>query len=61
MNNNKYNLKIGQLIHRDKEFNNKFTVVIIGFTPKGLYTTIRNFGEKEKWQIMTNRLIPLNN
>jgi len=57
--NNPFNLKRGETAILDKDCNNSSEVIIVDFTPKELYTTVRNYGEIVTWDVMTNRLSPL--
>lgn len=57
---NKYNFKIGDIAILDAEFNNCSKVIILGITPKGMFSWIRLFDDKDSkgWEVMTYRLTP---
>jgi len=60
MNNNKYDLKIEQLCWLDANYQNKSQVVIVEFTPNKMFATVHPKNNPwDKWQVMTNRLSPI--
>jgi hypothetical protein len=60
MNHNKHNLMVGQIVWLDLKYNNKSEVKIFAFTPNEMYTTVHAKNETgDMWQVMTNRLTPI--
>ena len=58
---NKHDLKVGQIVWLDKKYQNKSKVAIHSFTPNELYATVYTKNETaDMWQVMTNRLTPIN-
>lgn len=60
MNHNKHNLIVGQIVWLDEKYANKSRVIIHAFTPNEMYATVhQNSSPEYKWQVMTNRLTPI--
>jgi hypothetical protein len=61
MNHNKYNLMVGQIVILDANYQNKSEVGIHAFTPNEMYATVyaKNDTGRDMWQVMTNRLSPI--
>lgn len=63
MNHNPFNLKIGQVVILDKDFNNSSEVVIKSLSPNGMFASISAHDEEDTgdwyWQVMTARLSPI--
>jgi hypothetical protein len=59
MNHNPYNLKVGDEVVLDADFNNHSIVIIEAFTPHQMYATVKS-GEYV-WETMTHRLSPKTN
>lgn len=58
MNHNKYNLKVGDLVNLDIDFQNTSQVYIKSFTPNKIFATIY-VEQDDTWMVMTNRLTPI--
>lgn len=60
MNHNPHNLKEGQIVILDKDFNNAIEVGIDSFTPSEMFAIVYNKNEVPlvKYPIMTYRLSP---
>ncbi len=60
MNHNKHNLKEGEMVWLDAEAPNKSQVAIFSFTPNEMFATVYSKVETGgMWQVMTNRLTPI--
>jgi len=61
MTHNKHNLQVGQIVMLDKDYQSKSIVGIFDFTPNKMYATVYAKNETgDMWQVMTNRLTPIN-
>ena len=61
MNHNPHNLKVGDTVILDEEYNNASEVEIISFTPDELTAFILSPEDGDRWVVMTSRLTPITN
>lgn len=54
INHNPQNLKVGEVVMLDADFNNPSSVTIVDFTPSGMFAVVRS--NEVEWEVMTSRL-----